>query len=217
MRIAVISVHGRVGSRIAEEAMARGHEVIGIGVRPDPDHFAGHSYVTCDVGDTAQLARALTGAEVAVYAGVPNVKGIAAVPDLVRGLVDAAQEAGVSRLLVVGGGGSAEIAPGKLYLHTKYFSKTIRPIVAMHERVLEVLRDEHELDWAVQTPPAMMEENVGGRTGSYRVGKDELVVTDPHSTDYPHISTISMQDYAVAMLDEIETPRHHFARYTVGY
>ncbi|MDQ1205522.1 NAD(P)-dependent oxidoreductase [Microbacterium sp. SORGH_AS_0862] len=217
MKVAVISAHGRVGSRIVTEAVQRGHHVVGVGIDEGRAGFDETEYVRCDVGDVTGLEDAVRGVDAVVYAGVPNAKGLDKVESLIEGIITACKRGGVERLLIVGGGGTAEIAPGKLYLYTKYFSKTIRPIVAMHERVLDRIRQETELDWVVQTPPAMMEENVGSRTGTYRVGKDELVVTDPNSTDYPHISTLSMQDYAVAMIDEIETPRHHFARYTVGY
>ncbi|WP_291890455.1 NAD(P)H-binding protein [Cellulomonas sp.] len=217
MDVVVLCSNGRVGSRIAAEAVHRGHRVTGLDLQETSSVPGLAGYHRLDIADVDGIAAASTGADAVVYAGAPLALGLDKVEALVDGVVAATKKAGVPRLLVVGGSGSALTTEGKVYLYTKYFSKTIRPVVGMHERVLEHLRKEHELDWVVQTPPAMMEENVGERTGRYRTGHDHLVVTDLHSTDYPHISTISMQDYAVAMVDEIERPAHHRERYTVGY
>ncbi|PHP51752.1 MULTISPECIES: NAD(P)-dependent oxidoreductase [Actinomyces] len=217
MDITVLCSDGRVGSRIAAEAVGRRHHVRGIDIHETPRVEGLAEYHRLNIADVNGIAEASRGSDAVVYAGAPLALGLDKVEELIEGVIEATKQAGVARLLVVGGAGTALTTEGKVYLYTKFFSKTIRPVVGMHERVLERMRQEHDLDWVVQTPPAMMEENVGERTGHYRTGHDHLVVTDLESTDYPHISTISMQDYAVAMVDEIETPVHHRERYTVGY
>jgi putative NADH-flavin reductase len=127
----------------------------------------------------------------------------------VRKVVSAMKKAGVNRLLVVGGAGSLEIAPGVALIDTPSFPEAYKPEAGAGRDFLNALRNEHELNWTFLSPSAMLMP--GERTGKYRTGKDQLL-TGPDGQ-----SRISMEDYAIAMVDELERPQHPRARFTVGY
>lgn len=124
-------------------------------------------------------------------------------------IIDAAKRSGVKRLLVVGGAGSLEIAPGKRLIDQPDFPAQWKEGALRTAAFLDQLLGETELDWAFVSPAAMLAP--GKRTGTYRVGADQLL------TDSDGESRISLEDYAVAMLDEIERPQHHRRRFSVAY
>ena len=126
-----------------------------------------------------------------------------------RSIIDAVKRSGVKRLLVVGGAGTLEIAPGKRLVDQPDFPAQWKEGALRTAVFLDQLRGETELDWAFVSPAAMLAP--GERTGSYRVGGDQLL------TDSDGESRISLEDYAVAMLDEIELPQHHRKRFSVAY
>jgi putative NADH-flavin reductase len=128
-----------------------------------------------------------------------------------KGLMDGLARSGV-RLLVVGGAATLTVpgTGGKTVLEDKYFL----PIAARHigkasSDQLDVCMSEKRVDWVYLSPPAQLVP--GKRTGVYRMGGDELLL------DKEGDSVISMEDLAVALLDETETPRHHQSRFTVAY
>ena len=202
--IAILGITGRVGSRIADELLRRGHTVTGIardvskaGARP------GLSLKQADATNTEALVPVLRGHD-AVISATHFAGGSDAAT-----LVATAKKAGVPRLLVVGGAGSLEIAPGKALVDTPEFPAAYKPEALAGRTVLEGLRAEKELDWTFLSPSALLEP--GERTGRFRLGGDQLL------SDAKGKSWISMEDYAVAMADEIETPKHSRRRFTVGY
>ena len=213
LKLALIGATGAAGGRLLKEALRRGHDVTA--VLRDPKKLAPRAHLTTapgDVCDAAGLAAALRGADVVVSAfnakrGAPDYRD--ALLAGYRGIVAAAKQAGAKRLLVVGGAGSLEAAPGVRLMDTPGFPPEYKTEAAAMKDVLDLLSGERELDWAYVSPSALF--SPGKRTGKYREGGEQLLV------DAAGKSRISMEDYAIALLDEAENPRHHRTRYTVGY
>jgi hypothetical protein len=126
----------------------------------------------------------------------------------VRTLIAAVKQAGVRRLMVVGGAGTLEVAPGVILMDTPEFPETYKAKAMAGRAFLDVLRRKQNLDWVFLSPPAEFEP--GERTGKFRLGGDQLLV------DADGRSWISMEDYAVAFADELETPRHSRQRFAVS-
>ncbi|EPR41722.1 hypothetical protein dsx2_3072 [Desulfovibrio sp. X2] len=202
MKIAIIGATGRVGSRIAAEALSRGHQVTGIVRHP---HAAkapeGVRLVVADARDSAELAMQLAGHDAVVSAA--NFAVLTAEP-----LLEAVRSAGITRLFVVGGAGSLEVVPGRLVVDEPSFPAEFLAEAVPGKEFLDALRTVDDLDWTFLSPPA--EFAPGERTGTYRTGGDQLL------TDDTGRSRISMEDYAIAALDELEHPRHVKQRFTVA-
>ncbi len=125
-------------------------------------------------------------------------------------IVEAVKLAGIKRLLVVGGAGSLYVGPGMRLLDSGRIPERLLPGVKALAEVYEtVLKPENELDWVFLSPAAELVP--GKRTGKFRIGKDELI------RDASGKSSISVEDYAAAMIDELEKPVHHRERFTIGY
>ncbi len=202
MKIALIGASGQAGSRVLQELSDRGHSVTAIA--RDPSRIAALPGVTAKAGDAYDadgLAALLAGHD----AAISSVHFVASDP---RKLLDAVKRSGVSRYLVVGGAGSLEVAPGVLLVNTPEFPEAYREEALAGAAFLDLLRQEPELDWIFLSPSAMFVP--GERTGKFRIGKDQLLANDRGSN-------ISFEDYAIAMVDEIERPMHSRERFTVGY
>ena len=203
-KIAILGITGRAGSRIANELLQRGHTVTGIARKVDG--------AASRTGLTAKAADATS-----VDALVPLLRGHDAVISSTRfaggtdaaTLIAAAKQAGVPRLLVVGGAGSLEVAPGAALIDTPNFPEAYKPEARAGGVMLAALRQEKELDWTFLSPSALFAP--GERTGKFRLGGDGLL------SDASGKSWISMEDYAIALADEVEAPRHSRQRFTVGY
>lgn len=203
MNIVLLGVSGRVGSRLLAELLRRGHRVTGIA--RDTGKLAGQPGLmlkNADAGQPAQLAPLLAGHDAVISALKFATTDAAA-------LLAAVKQAGVTRLLVVGGAATLEVAPGHMLLDAPGFPAAYRPEAEGGRRFLDTLRGEHELDWTFLSPSA--EFAPGERTGKFRVGTDQLL------SDANGKSWISMEDYAIALVDELETPKHSRRRFTVGY
>ena len=203
MNIALIGVSGRVGSRLLDELLARGHSVTGIArsavaVAPRPALVI----QVADATDPEQLAPLLAGHDAAISA----TRFVSTDPNA---LVAAVKQAGVPRLLVVGGAGSLEVAPGKALIDSPGFPDAFKAEASAGRACLDVLRAEPALDWTFLCPSA--EFAPGARTGKFRLGTDRLLA------DANGKSWISMEDFAIALVDEIERPAHSRQRFTVGY
>lgn len=202
MKIALIGASGQAGSRVLQELSDRGHSVTAIA--RDPSRIAALPGVTAKAGDAYDadgLAVLLAGHD----AAISSVHFVASDP---RKLLDAVKRSGVSRYLVVGGAGSLEVAPGVLLVNTPEFPEAYREEALAGAAFLDLLRQEPELDWIFLSPSALFVP--GERTGKFRIGKDQLLANDRGSS-------ISFEDYAIAMADEIERPVHSRERFTVGY
>lgn len=203
MKVALIGASGNVGSRIQAELLDRGHEVTGIVRHPEKlQRRDGLNAKQGDINDEAGLVPLLAGHDAVVSA----VKFESADP---QNLIRAVKQAGVERLLVVGGAASLEVSPGVQLLDTPDFPDAYKSEALSGRDFLDVLRREPELDWTFLSPSALFMP--GERTGKFRLGSDQLLV------DSKGESRISMEDYAIAFVDELETPRHSRRRFAVGY
>lgn len=202
MKVAVIGASGRGGSRIVDELARRGHQVTAIARHPEK--IKTQANVTAVAGDLfdAGFSRLLSGHDAVVSA----VHFSASDP---RKLIEAVRAAGARRYLVMGGAGSLEVAPGVRLIDTPAFPAIYKDEATKGALFLEMLRGESGLDWAFLSPPAEIDS--GTRTGKFRLGKDQLLVDEQGK------SRISFEDYAVALVDELERPRHSRQRFTVGY
>lgn len=202
MNIALIGASGQAGSRILAELVSRGHSVTAIARNPEkiaslPNVVA----VAGDVGETHALAQFLAGHD----AVISSVHFSAFDPD---NLIAAVKASGLRRYYVVGGAGSLEVAPGKLLVDTPDFPEIYKTEARGGVRYLDRLRAEDELEWTFLSPSAAFVP--GERTGTFRLGKDELLTNE-------NGSSISFEDFAVALANEIEHPVHVKQRFTVGY
>jgi putative NADH-flavin reductase len=213
MRVAIIGASGNIGSFIRDEALARGHEVTAI-VR-HPEKITTQSprlkVVKADVLKD-NIDELVKGHDAVISAYSPGSGS----PDLcneqikgAKAIISGVKKSGVTRLLVVGGAGSLEVAPGVQLVETADFPEQFKGGALATRETLYMLRKEKELEWTFLSPPQNLDP--GERTGHYRVGNDQLL------KDKNGESKISKQDYAVAMLDELEHPRHIRERFTVAY
>ena len=203
MKVALIGITGRVGSRVADELLKRGHQVTGIARNPaDVNPQPGLTVKQGDATDPQALTPLLTGHDAVISAS-------RFVSSDAKPLLSAVKDAGVPRLLVVGGAGSLLVAPGKMLIDTPEFPDAYKPEARAGVVFLDTLRQENVLNWTFLSPAALFEP--GERTGTFRLGDDSLLV------DAGGKSWISMEDYAIALADEIETPKHSRRRFTVGY
>ncbi len=217
MKIALIGATGFVGSAVLQELLQRGHEVTALA--RDPAKLAAQPKLTvvkADVTDAAQVAQAVEGQQAVINAYNPGWNA----PDLYnaflagsRAILAGVKRAGVKRVLVVGGAGSLQVAPGVQLVDTPEFTSHVPPNIVPGAKaardLLTEIRSETALDWTFLSPAAMLQP--GERKGRFRIGADDLLMDG----DKP--GSISVQDLAVAIVDEIEQPRHVRQRFTVAY
>jgi uncharacterized protein len=197
LKIPVLGATGGVGSHIVEEARRRGHDVTA----------ATRDLV--DATDAASIARAAAKQDLVISA-VVNRSDPAMIVDVARALLAGLDQAGTPRLIVVGGAGTLEVEPGMRVVDLPDFNPDYKAEALAHADVLELLRNTSTpVTWTVVTPPRSFDDS--GRTGSYREAADELLL------DEDGRSRISLEDFAGAILDEAESPRHPNARFTVAY
>ncbi|GHG61201.1 NAD(P)-dependent oxidoreductase [Streptomyces griseocarneus] len=212
MRITVFGATGNVGGRTVAEALSRGHEVTAV-VR-DPARSGGLppavTVRTGDARDADAVAALSAGQDLVISATRPASGSEDQLAAATRGLLSGLARTGV-RLLLVGGAGSLTVpgGTGTVIDDPALVPPSVRPIALACGEQLALCRAETVVDWAYLSPSALLEP--GQRTGAYRLGADELLVDDRG------VSQISMEDLAVALLDEAESPRHHRTRFTVGY
>ena len=216
MKLVLFGATGNVGQRIAAEALRRGHEVVGVVRDPEavqsPDPRA--RLVKGDATNADSVAKIARGADAVVSAisPRPNARGLPA-PSLAantRALIEGLRSAGVKRVLYVGGASSLEVAPGKALADQPDFPETYKAEAREGREALAIWREDAPgLDWTYLSPAA--EIAPGKRTGRYRTTDDQLLV------DANGRSFITFEDYAVAVLDELEHPGHVGQRFGVAY
>lgn len=212
MNIALIGASGFIGSALRKEALARGHTVTALVSNPARlEAAAGLTVVKTDVLDTAALAQALAGHDLVIsaFSGHAHADVRGYYMNGIRSIIAAVKQAKLPRLLVVGGAGSLEVAPGKQLVDSPGFPAEWKGTAEGARDALNLLRTETALDWTMLSPSAHI--HPGERTGKFRLGTDQLLV------DAEGNSHVSLEDYAVAMLDEAEKPQHRRSRFTVGY
>jgi uncharacterized protein len=203
VNIAIIGASGNVGRRMLDEALRRGHGVTAIARNAGSlVPRAGLRVVTADILDAGAATPALRDQDCAIvslrYSGL----------DFER-LLEVLKESGVPRVVFVGGAASLEVSPGTVLLDTPGFPEQFRAEAELGRQALNRLRQEKALNWTFVSPSVMF--GPGKRTGQFRLGKDQLLTAADGQ------SHISYEDFAVAVLDEIEQPKHRRERFTVGY
>ena len=214
-KIVLIGASGFVGSAILNEALNRGLEVVALVRNPEKIAVANPNLtkVKADVSSAVEIAKLAKGADAVISAYNPGWNNpdmynetLRVYPEILKGV----KEAGVKRLLIVGGAGTLFVAPGKRVVDSGVIPEAIMGgVKSLGEFYLNTLIKEKDIDWVFFSPAGNIFP--GERTASYRLGKDDLVV------DAKGESNISVQDYAKAMIDEFETPKHHQERFTIGY
>ena len=209
MKVVLFGASGMIGSRVLDELVRRGHTVTAVARHPEKVKAANAvTIIPGDVTRSADVAAAARGADAAVSAYSPPRTDPGMISDAVHALIAGLNEAGLKRLIVVGGAGSLEVAPGVQLVDTPSFPPAWMAIALAHRDVLPVLR-ESDLDWSYFSPAALIEP--GQRTGRFRLAGTRLVAND-HGE-----SKISVEDYAVALVDELEKPAHLRQQFTIGY
>jgi putative NADH-flavin reductase len=208
MKVVLYGASGTIGSRILRELASRGHEVTAVVRNPDKVTAEGVTVVKGDVTDADSVAATAQGAEAAITAYAPPQTEVQAVVEAARSLLAGLTTAGVKRVLVVGGAGSLEVAPGLQLVDAPNFPEAWKGIALAHRDVLPIL-EASKLDWSYLSPAALIQP--GERTGKFRLGGKQLV------TDEKGESRISAEDYAVALVDELESPKHVRQQFTLAY
>jgi putative NADH-flavin reductase len=209
MRIIIFGAAGSVGSRTATEALSRGHEVTAVVRSPDRELPQGVTVQIGDAADPAQVAALAQGHDAAVSAirapaGSEHLQ-VTATESLLKGTTAARV-----RLLVVGGAATLRVPDsGKTVLEdSRYISDEWRAVAEASAAQHRLCIEATEADWTYLSPPALLEP--GERTGRYRLGRDDLLV------DAEGASRISVEDLAVAIVDELEDPKHRGTRFTAA-
>jgi uncharacterized protein len=214
MKVLVFGAPGVIGRAITAELLERGHTVTAASRSGAPVEGLVVQTVTGDARDPGSVARLAAGQDaVASAIGPRHGTGEDPADSLLaaaRGLADGLRRAGVRRLMVVGGAGSLEVAPGKRLVDSPDFPPAGKPTALAHARTLdEVYRGIDDLDWTYVSPAGVI--GPGERTGEFRVGGDQLLVDDSGQ------SRISIPDYAIAFADELEDGEAFRRRITVAY
>ena len=209
MKVALYGATGKAGSRILKELVSRSHRVTAIlrdsAKVPQP---APNVVVTRDdLSDPRKIAVAVNGAEALISAYAPPADDPDAIVGVTQRQINALNGSRV-RLIVVGGAGGLFVAPGVTLVDSGYLPEPFLPIATAHVKALDALRAS-TIDWTYLAPAAYFEP--GERTGQFRLGQDELIANAQQE------SRISMEDYAIALVDELEKPRHRRQRFSIGY
>ena len=213
MKLAIVGASGKIGSRITAEALRRGHSVTGIVRHPEAGIKNDKvNWVKADALDKESLASAIKGHDALISAfGIDwaRPETYSQLVDVSVSEIEAAKKAGVKRLIIVGGAGSLEVAPGIQLVDTPQFPEEWRAGANEQRKSLEVFRKENDLEWTFFSPAIIIEP--GPRTERFRLGKDNPVFDEKGN------STISYDDYSIALIDELEKPQFIRQRFTIGY
>ncbi|CAI1529740.1 MULTISPECIES: NAD(P)-dependent oxidoreductase [Serratia] len=213
MKVAIIGATGFVGRRVVDEALARGLQVTAIArQKKDLPDNANLAVALGDVADGPWLAKQLAGHDVVISAYNPGWAETDLYEKTAKGaqqILAAVKQSAVKRLLYVGGAGSLEVAPGVELVDTPQFPENIRPGAQAVRDLRNALKKETQLDWTYLSPAALLEP--GKRTGQFRLGTTQLLMKG----DAP--ANISVEDLAVAIIDEVEKPQFIKAQFTAAY
>jgi putative NADH-flavin reductase len=210
MKVVLYGATGNAGSRILRELTSRGHSVTAV-ARDTGKVPAGIPSLRDDLSSVDRIAEIISGADAVISAYMPPPNDVAQLIEVTRREIEAVQKAGNGtspRLIVVGGAASLEVAPGVTLLASGHLPQEWVPIASAHAKALELLKAS-DINWTYFSPAAFFEP--GTRSGKFRLGKDRLVADDKGN------SRISFEDYAVALVDELENPANERSRFTIGY
>ena len=213
MKIAIIGATGFVGSAILNELASRNHELTAIARTPKDTPEA--KWIAADIFNIDTLADILKDHDVVVNAYNPGWTNPNIYNDSIAGskaIQEAVKKSGVKRFITIGGAGSLYIAPDLQLIDTPEFPKEIFDGANAARHYLEIIKEEKELDWAFFSPAIEMHQGTKtGRTGKYRLGSENPVFNEEKR------SILSVEDLAVVIADEVETPKHHQVRFTAAY
>lgn len=213
--VVLIGASGFVGNAILNELLSRGHKVTAVVRNPKKINVTNSKLeiVKTDISDTNVMIEICKGKEAIISAYNPGWANPDIYEETLRNyplILEAAKRSGAKRLLCVGGAGTLFCAPGLRVVDSGAIPDAIMDgVKSLGEFYLNTLMNEKTIDWIFFSPAGTLES--GKRTGKFRLGKDDLIV------DENGISHISVEDYAVAMVDELENPKHHYERFTIGY
>ncbi len=212
MKIVLFGASGMIGQRVLAEAVRRGHAVTAVVRNPSklPPADGKVAVKQGDLTDAAGLESVIAGHDVVVSAFAPPQGSEGKLTEVARNLVAAVKAAKPSpRLIAVGGAGGLKVAPDLRLIDTPNFPAFLKPIAQAHIDAYQQVYSGSDIDWTVFAPAALIQS--GERTGKFRTGRDHLVNDDKGN------SVISAEDYAVALLDEIENPQFHRSMMTAAY
>ena len=213
MKIAIIGATGFVGSSILNELANRNHEITAIA--RNPKETANAKWVAADIFNIDALGETLKGNDVVISAYNPGWSNPNIYNDAIAGakaIQEAVKKSGVKRFITIGGAGSLFIAPNVQLIDTPQFPKEIFDGANAARHYLEIIKEEKDLDWAFFSPAIEMQQGTKtGRTGKYRLGLENPVFNEEQR------SILSVEDLAVVIADEVESPKHHQVRFTAAY
>jgi putative NADH-flavin reductase len=216
MKVVVLAATGQAGRTILSELISRGHQVIAVARTPDklPKSI---NRVCDDLSSADRIAEIIAGADAVVSAYGPakddprffsDVTYTDQLANVTEREIAAVRKSGVPRLIMVGGCGSLEFSPGVLVRDSGHWPQNLVPIATSHMKAFAALKAS-DINWTYFSPPMLIAPGV--RTGEFRLGGDSLI-TDEHGKSW-----VSFEDYAVALVDELEAPAHERSRFTIGY
>jgi uncharacterized protein len=209
MNVVLFSATGMIGSRVLNELVSRGHHVTAV-VR-DPSKVPANPNVAAvkgDILDPDDVATKTKGADAVISAYGPGSGDVKDLLTATRSLIAGLHKADARRLMFVGGAGSLLVGPGVDLIDSGHLPEEYKAIAIAHRDALNLLR-ESDLAWTYFSPAAFIQP--GERTGKFRLGVDALLADEQGN------SRISAEDYAVALVDELESPRHIRQRFTIAY
>ncbi|WP_202701112.1 NAD(P)-dependent oxidoreductase [Flavobacterium sp. UGB4466] len=213
MKIAIIGATGFVGTAILNELANRNHDLTAIARNPKDNSNA--TWKSADIFNVEALSEILKGNDIVINAYNPGWTNPNIYDDFIAGskaIQEAVKKSGVQRFITIGGAGSLFVAPGLQAVDTPDFPKEYHAGATAARDYLNILKEEKELDWAFFSPAFEMHQGITtGRTGKYRLGLENPVFNDDQR------SILSVEDLAVVIADEAETPRHHQVRFTAAY
>ena len=208
MKVVLFGATGMIGSRVLRELVSRGHTVTAVARHPEKITAAKVKAVKGDIQDKSAVADLVKGADAVISAYAQPAGKEELVVDAARSLIAGLKEAGVKRVILVGGAGSLEIAPGVQLVDSPGFPENYKAIALAHRDVLPVVKGA-DLDWSYFSPAGVIAP--GERTGKFRLGETRLVADDKGE------SRISAEDFAVVLVDELEYPHYLRQQFTAAY
>jgi uncharacterized protein len=199
MKVTLYGASGMIGSRILNELVSRGHNVTAVVRNPSRIARTGVEVRAGDVLDADSVAKTAMGSDAVISAYAPPEEATNKLVDATRILLSSLQQAHVQRFLMVGGAGNLEVAPGVPIVDTPMFPQEWKSHGVAHKEALAVLQ-QSDLDWTSVSPAARIQP--GERTAKFRLTGNAFV---PDGEGQSHISA---EDYAVALVDELEHPGH---------
>lgn len=208
MKVILYGASGFIGSRILDELISRNHQVTGVVRDLSKIDNSNITAFSSDICSSDQVAEIVAGSDAVISAYAAPFSAPEKLIEATKSLIHGLKKSKINRLIVVGGAGTLEVSPGIQLLETPEFPVAWKPVALAHREALRVLHSS-DLDWTSFSPAALIEPGI--KTGMYRLGEEDLIVNTKGE------SRISVEDYATALVDELENPKHIQKRFTIGY